>query len=148
VSGFLRNENGAAAIEFGLTAPLMILAALAGMVIGLAVWQWNSLQTVAAETARCVALNSTLCQTVDAGTSYAVDRAKGLSFDNGISGSDIAINGNDSIDGVAVTTVSIRHPFALLSSSFTLKAKASFPNSGNAAAPPPPQPLPPIPLPP
>jgi len=134
---FLKNEDGAAAIEFALTAPLLIFVALTGMVIALATWQWNNLQSVAESTARCVALQSMLCEKVsagcassDAGVCYAVGQARAMSFDSGISESDIAINRNDTVGGVSVATVSIRQPFSLISSSYMLTAKASYPSGG------------------
>jgi len=132
---FLRNEDGAAAIEFAVTAPLLIFVTLSGVVIGLALWQWNGLQSAAKGAARCVALNSVACGKVsagcksgDAGVCYAMDQARAIGIGPGIDETNVVINRNDTIDGMSVTTVSINQPFTLLSSSFTLKAKASFPN--------------------
>lgn len=141
MKSFLKDEGGAAAIEFAFTAPILIFVALGGIAIGMALWQWNSLQSAAKLTARCAALQSFACAEVpagctadDAGVCYAVDQVRAITFNGGISESDVAIDRGDSVNGVSVTTVSINEPFELLSSSFTLKAKASFPNSGGGVA--------------
>ncbi|MCL2714725.1 MAG: pilus assembly protein [Alphaproteobacteria bacterium] len=132
---FHDDRDGVAAIEFAITAPLLIMTTLAGIGCAMALWHWNSLQSVARTTARCVALNSVLCEAVpagcasgDAGVCYALAQVKDLSFDQTLTGSQITINRNDSIDGTAMTTVSITQPFSLLLTSYTLTATSSFPN--------------------
>ena len=144
---FLKSQDGVAAIEFAFTAPILIFTALGGIVIGTALWQWNSLQSVARATARCVALNSTRCESVpagcssgDAGICYALAQAQQFSLDSRINVSDIVIDRAATINGMSVTTVSIRQPFGLLAASFMLTAKASYPNISYTPPPPPPPP--------
>ncbi len=50
-----------AALEFALVAPVFFLVLLGGIELGLLWWTKNTLQMIAAVTARCVAVNSTSC---------------------------------------------------------------------------------------
>ena len=141
IGRFSSDENGAVAIEFAATAPILIFTAISGIVISMAIWQWNNLQGIAADTARCVALKSAACQTLPAGCTagdpgicYAVDRAKSLSFDREITESNINISQENDAGGTSVVRVSIAQPFKLLSSSFTLNAEASFPAVAGVSA--------------
>jgi len=132
---FHDDRDGVAAIEFAITAPLMLMTTILGIGCAMLVWHWNSLQSVARTTARCVALNSVLCEQVpagcassDAGVCYALAQVKELSFNQSLTSSQITINRNDSLDGTAMTTVSITQPVSLLLTSYTLTATSSFPN--------------------
>jgi len=132
---FRTNSDGVAAIEFAITAPLLIMTTILGIGCSMALWHWNSLQSVARTTARCVALNSILCEKVPAGCAsgdpgicYALSQVNDLSFDHTLEGSQIAINRTDDRNGTSVTTVSITQPFSLLLTSYKLTATASFPN--------------------
>lgn len=52
-----RNKDGAATVEFGLLGPMMITAMLGVMQIGTAMWSYNSLRSIASDTARYAVVN-------------------------------------------------------------------------------------------
>lgn len=69
---FRAARRGETAVEFALVAGLFVLLLLAPIELGLMIWTGSSLQTVAAQTARCAAIGS--CSSNPAG--YAVNLAK------------------------------------------------------------------------
>jgi len=75
-----RNECGASALEFGLTAPVFFLILLGVIETGLLFWTQIGLQHGAEMAARCASVNSTLCPTSNpnAITSYATRQTFGL----------------------------------------------------------------------
>lgn len=52
-----RNRDGAATVEFGLLGPVMITVMLGVLQIGTAMWSYNSLRSIASETARYAVVN-------------------------------------------------------------------------------------------
>jgi Flp pilus assembly protein TadG len=76
--GFLRNRNGAAAIEFALTAPAFFALVIGGIQIGLLCWAQLALQQGSEAAARCASVNKTLCGTASQIKSYASAQSFGL----------------------------------------------------------------------
>src|SRR5437016_7255617 len=77
-----RNREGAAAVEFALTAPAFF-AMLVGIIeFGLLLWTQIGLQHGAEMAARCATVDSTLCPNSNPGaiTSYAAQQAFGLAL--------------------------------------------------------------------
>ena len=52
------DRSGAATVEFGLLGPLVITMMLGVLQMGVAMWSYNSLRSVASETARYAVTNS------------------------------------------------------------------------------------------
>jgi Flp pilus assembly protein TadG len=77
-----RDQNGASALEFGLTAPVFFLFILGVIEVGLLFWTQIGLQHGAEMAARCASINSTLCPNGNpaAITSYATQQAMGLTL--------------------------------------------------------------------
>lgn len=76
-----RDERGASALEFALTAPAFFLFLFGIIELGLVFWTQIGLQHGAEMAARCATINTTLCPNTnpDAITSYATQQAYGLS---------------------------------------------------------------------
>lgn len=80
--GLWRDERGASALEFALTAPVFFLF-LSGIIeVGLMFWTQIGLQHGAEMAARCASINTTLCPTSNPGaiTNYATQQAYGLNL--------------------------------------------------------------------
>ncbi|MDR3531358.1 MAG: pilus assembly protein [Rhodopila sp.] len=56
-----RNTKAATALEFALVSGVLITMLFGGLELGLMIWTRGTLQSVAARTARCVAIGSTAC---------------------------------------------------------------------------------------
>ncbi|MDR3534843.1 MAG: pilus assembly protein [Rhodopila sp.] len=70
-----RSIKGAAALEFALVSGVLMAMLLGGFELGLMMWTRGTLQAVAAQTARCVAIGSSACTTSKSPQQYAVDLA-------------------------------------------------------------------------
>jgi Flp pilus assembly protein TadG len=76
---FLRDERGAAAIEYAFVLPALLGFALGVMDLGRLVWTEVTLDRAVQAAARCAVVNATTCGT-DAGIqSYAAGQAWGMS---------------------------------------------------------------------
>jgi Flp pilus assembly protein TadG len=76
-----RNTRGATTLEFALVAVILVTLLLGGMELGLIMWTRGTLQSVAAQTARCAAIGSPLCANPK---SYAVNQATALLAGQGL----------------------------------------------------------------
>ena len=72
-------RRGAAAVEFGLTAPAFFTLLGASITGGLLLWTQLGLQHGVERAARCASINSSLCGSVTAIQNYAAQQALGLS---------------------------------------------------------------------
>jgi Flp pilus assembly protein TadG len=73
-----KDETGAAAIEFGLTAPAFLMLLTGTIVCGLLVWTQLGLQHGAERAARCASINTSVCGTTTDIQNYASQQAFGL----------------------------------------------------------------------
>ena len=71
----LRSDHGAAALEFGLLAPVFLMMMLGLFEGGRMFWTRQVVSEVAYSTARCMSVN-TACNTATLQKNYAVDRAR------------------------------------------------------------------------
>jgi len=74
----LSDRRGVTAVEFALVAPAFLMFMFLIIDGSRAVWTYQTLQQVAADTARCAALGVTGCRTSGEVQSYAVNRANGF----------------------------------------------------------------------
>jgi len=79
-SKLLRDESGASALEFALTAPAFFLFIFGIIEAGLLFWTQTGIQHGAEMAARCASINSTLCPNPNAITSYAAQQSFGLTL--------------------------------------------------------------------
>lgn len=70
-----RNTKAATALEFALVSVVLIALLIGGMELGIVLWTRGTLQSIAAQTARCAALSSPLWPYTRA---YAVSQAEAL----------------------------------------------------------------------
>src|SRR6202035_5573687 len=70
--------RGAAAVEYGLLLPMLLLFILGLMECGRLFWTYTTLDRAAQAAARCGAVNATLCGTSTQIQDYAVTQAYGL----------------------------------------------------------------------
>src|SRR3974390_1277722 len=76
--GFFRDNSGASAVEFGITAPLFFML-LVGVVQGaMMLWMQLGLQQGGEMGARCASVDSVLCGSTSATLSYAAQQTYGL----------------------------------------------------------------------
>jgi Flp pilus assembly protein TadG len=79
-SKILRDESGATALEFALTAPAFFLFIFGIIEAGLLFWTQTGIQHGAEMAARCASVNSTLCPDTTAIRSYATQQSFGLTL--------------------------------------------------------------------
>jgi Flp pilus assembly protein TadG len=80
LSRLLRDESGASALEFALTAPAFFLFIFGIIGAGLLFWTQTGIQHGAERAARCASINSTLCPNSSAITNYASQQSFGLTL--------------------------------------------------------------------
>jgi Flp pilus assembly protein TadG len=80
VTALWRDERGASAIEFALTAPVFFLFIFGIIEFGLLFWTQLGLQHGTEMAARCASVNPTLCPGSNEITSYAAQQAFGLAL--------------------------------------------------------------------
>jgi Flp pilus assembly protein TadG len=73
-----RDTRGAAAVEFGLTAPMFFMFLFGIIESGLLMWTQTGLQHGAEMAARCASINTTICGDVSSIQTYAAQQAFGL----------------------------------------------------------------------
>jgi Flp pilus assembly protein TadG len=78
-----RDESGATALEFALTAPAFFLLLFGIIEAGLLFWTQLGLQHGAELAARCATVNRTICSDANATTTYATQQALGLTLPAG-----------------------------------------------------------------
>jgi Flp pilus assembly protein TadG len=71
-----RNVEGSTAMEFGLVSSALMLLMAGGLELSVLLWQVVTLQSVAAEAARCGAISAAGCTTTTTTATYAVSLAK------------------------------------------------------------------------
>ena len=76
-------ERGAAAIEYALILPALLLFVIGIIDTGRVIWTYTTLSRAAEAAARCAAIDTTQCGTVAQIQSYAVSQAFGLTIDAG-----------------------------------------------------------------
>lgn len=57
IARILRDERGATAVEFALLGPVMITLMLAVLQVGIALWSYNSMRSIASDIARYAVVN-------------------------------------------------------------------------------------------
>jgi Flp pilus assembly protein TadG len=73
------DAKGATTLEFALVSTILITLIFGGMELGLMLWNRGTLQAIAAQTARCAALNSPLCNNASTTPmSYLISQASTL----------------------------------------------------------------------
>lgn len=101
-----RRTAGVVSVEFAMLSGLLILLLIGTLGLGLLILSETGLQSIAAQTARCVALDSSLCATP---ADYAVQLAGQRLFSGVITRSDVTVSGATSCNGASgsYTTVAI-----------------------------------------
>jgi Flp pilus assembly protein TadG len=80
LSKLARDESGTTALEFALTAPAFFLFIFGIVEAGLLFWTQIGIQHGAEMASRCASINSTLCPSANAITSYATQQSFGLTL--------------------------------------------------------------------
>jgi Flp pilus assembly protein TadG len=117
-----RDESGASAVEFALTAPVFFLFVFGIVEFGLLLWTQVGMQRGAELAARCATVNSTLCGTSSAIQSYAAQQAFGLNLPDTTFTATTPACGNQ-VSG----SYSFQFPSFLHLSAVSLTAQACFP---------------------
>lgn len=78
-----RDESGASALEFALTAPAFFLLLFGIIEAGILFWTQLGLQHGAELAARCATVNRTICSDANSTTTYASQQALGLTLPAG-----------------------------------------------------------------
>ncbi len=119
----IRDESGASAVEFALTAPAFMAALIGVVEIGLLVFAQIGLQSATELAARCGSINKTVCGSTTAIQSFAASNMPGFT----VPASTFSVT-NPSCG----TQVTAAYSFGFVASYFgvpslTLNAKACFP---------------------
>ena len=128
-----RRDAGTVSVEFAIAANALLLLLLGTLSVAVLIWAEAALQSVAAQTARCSALGSSLCSSA---TEYAVTLADERLFSGVIDTSDVTVTTGTSCHNAAgeysiVTITSSYWATGLLASVFdgiVLKATACYPS--------------------
>ena len=120
-----RDQCGASALEFGLTAPVFFLFLFGVIEAGLLFWTQVGLQHGAEMAARCASVNSTLCPNSNptAITSYATQQTFGLNLPSSTFTYSAPACGNQ-----VSATYTFQFPDIFNVAPLTLKANACFPS--------------------
>jgi Flp pilus assembly protein TadG len=89
---------GVVAVEFALVSALLILLLTGTLGLGVLTWVQAGLQTVAQQTARCLAIGGTACPS---GAPYAVSLAQARLFSGVISAANVTITSAASCQGAS-----------------------------------------------
>ena len=69
---FSRNDSGATAVEYGLVLPLLVLAIMGGIWVGMLTFSASSLDLAVQSAARCMSVDANNCGSASATQSYAL----------------------------------------------------------------------------
>lgn len=133
VSRFGGDEKGATAVEFALVLPVMILMILGVIEGNRYLWSQQAVQEATSHTARCMAIGTDGCETIDGVKAYAEQRASKVGVK--INTADVTALANQNCNGTdnmskVVISVPYASPLTSLIPVFpkTLNAEACFPN--------------------
>ncbi|MBB4370093.1 Flp pilus assembly protein TadG [Bradyrhizobium sp. cir1] len=118
-----RDKRGASALEFALTAPVFFLFIFGIIEFGLLFWTQLGIQHGSEMAARCATVNSTLCPSSSAITSYAAQQAYGLTLPAETFTFSTSACGNQ-----VSASYAFNFPEILNLSPVTLTARACFPS--------------------
>jgi Flp pilus assembly protein TadG len=118
----LRENRGAAAVEFAMTVPILLLAMLGIIEFGRVLWAQNALHYAVEDAARCATIDVTTCGTPGAVQSFA-STASGMTFATSVFTVSTPSCGNQ-------VSASYQFPFltSLVSYNLVLSAQACYPS--------------------
>jgi len=128
-----RDEDGVAAIEFGMTAPLFLLLIVAIAQLGMALWYQFGMEHGAEMAARCATITptDTNCDTAAHLQSYAANQTYGApipssAFTVSLSG---YCDGSSTVKGNKITASYVYRfaPLVFHNANVTLSARSCFP---------------------
>lgn len=118
--GFFRDQSGTTAIEAAFVLPFYFAFIFAILELGNIYWQYNSIQYVADEVARCNAVS-----TCSAGTT-AYNGAANIWSSASAAASEITVTSNTTCGNYTGTKVTIIHPMSSLTGYFPSVVPAPF----------------------
>jgi hypothetical protein len=118
-----KDNRGASALEFALTAPVFFLFIFGIIEFGLLFWTQLGIQHGAEMAARCATVNSTLCPSGSAITNYAAQQAFGLALPSATFSYSTPTCGNQ-----VSANYTFQFPQILNLSPMVLTARACFPS--------------------
>jgi Flp pilus assembly protein TadG len=105
------DERGTSALEFALVVPVLFLLIFSLLEADFALFNFQQIQAVASDTARCIAIGSNLCSSGAAG--YAINMSAPGHAVGGLTASMIQSNTNATCGGQSnMTKVTIAYPLA------------------------------------
>lgn len=114
-SSFIRHRRGTAAVEFGFTAPMVIIALVGCIELGRAFWIRTALQFAAEETARYAMVHA------DADDAALVSHAQSRLF--GLSGDEVAFSvSRETVDGADFVSIKGDYDFDFLANLIPMAA--------------------------
>lgn len=107
------DDKGSTTLEFALVVPMMFTFMFSLIESYFAIFNFQQVQAVASETARCVALNSPLCTGSNSAASYAVYYAAPGHGADKLTAAMVTSNNNTTCGGQSsMTKVTIAYPIA------------------------------------
>jgi Flp pilus assembly protein TadG len=105
------DDSGTTSLEFALILPLLFLLIFSLIESYFALFNFQQVQAVASETARCVAISSTLCSS--GGAAYAVTKAAPGHGIDALTQQMVTVNTNATCRGQSgMTEIEITYPLA------------------------------------
>ena len=103
----VRDLRGATTLEFALVSTILMVMIFGSVELGLMMWTRGTLQAIAAQTARCAAISSPICNnSTTTPQSYAVAQAATLLGSGLITAGDVTIaTGTGCLSGSAGSTI-------------------------------------------
>lgn len=132
LSTFARDESGATAVEFALISPVLIAFIMLLVEGGRMEWTQQTLQEVSFNSARCMALGTTACNSTSAIQTYAQGLARGRGVS--LTGATITVAPNQTCNSVTgMNQVTIDLPYRVASGLLpggptSLRATSCFPS--------------------
>ena len=123
IKAFLECDSGAAALELALVTPVFLLIVLGVFGLALTLWVENSIQSAAAQAARCAVID-TNCSTASQIQNAAVGWALGAPISTG----DVTVNQSATCaSGVQGIAVAITYTATFFVISTTMSAESCYP---------------------
>lgn len=129
----LKRRGGAAAVEFAIVFPLFVLVIFGGLAFGVGMLNLNALQSVAAQSARCIAISGSACTVPVSGCTDTpqlcyIEQLAARQGLGQLRANQITIIPAYLVGAASFTRVQLAYPMSLAGYSFSLSATAQFPN--------------------
>jgi Flp pilus assembly protein TadG len=119
---FVGDDRGTNALELALATPVFVLMIIGIFAFGFVLWVENSIQSAAAQAARCAVVNTTACGS----TAQIQNAAVGWALGAPISTANVTVNPNATCNGMTGKSVAITYTATFFVISTTMSAESCY----------------------